>query len=327
MRSVRKRYLALAILFLIGFVVVCFTINFSGFFQSQNYPGVNAVEILSDQIVWEAKWSPDGNKIAMKTKKRRDATAPVVLRILDVEKQEIEQIPISAEKLSPSNTFVLGYIDWSPDGENLTISGGPSNKPELQGIWFINLGNYDMKLFTKGKYFAWSPAGDRMAVMDDLSHTVRIVYLEDKTESIIQSLQPAESIAWSPQGDRLVVSRPEANDQGYRVDRLYLLDIEGEVFQPFLSNSSWSMRRPIWLPDGEWLSFIIVNVPEGGAIAVAPATGECIINWLPELKSIYSVDITQDGKKLLVVSNSYLKIVDIETAAGQHLLPENLSCP
>jgi Tol biopolymer transport system component len=326
MRGFRKRHLALAILVLIGCVVVYFIINFPWVFERQNYPGVYDVKILSDQLVWEAKWSPDGAKIAMKTQKRRDVTAPVVLRILDVEKQTIEQIPISAEKLSPTNKFVLGYLDWSPDGEYLTISGNPADKPEL-GIWLINLENYEMMFLTKGWHFAWSPNGDRIAVMDDLTPNLRIVYLKDNKEDIIQLLKPVDNIDWSPQGDRLVVSSPEADGQGYRVDRLYIIDIEREDIQAFLSDSFWTMRKPIWLPDGDWISFIIKNVPEGGVIAAAPTTGQCIFSWFPELKRIDSIDITKDGKKLLVVSWGDLKIVDIEKAGGQHLLPENLVCP
>jgi dipeptidyl aminopeptidase/acylaminoacyl peptidase len=325
MRGFRKRHLALAILVLIGCVVVYFIINFPWVFERQNYPGVYDVKILSDQLVWEAKWSPDGAKIAMKTQKRRDVTAPVVLRILDVEKQTIEQVPISAEKLSPTNKFVLGYLDWSPDGEYLTISGNPADKPEHHGIWILNLLTYDMKMLTKGRYFAWSPNGNRIAIIQE--KTLKILHVEDNQEYSFQLLKTVDNIDWSPQGDRLVVSSPEADGQGYRVDRLYIIDIEREDIQAFLSDSFWSMRKPIWLPDGDWISFIIKNVPEGGVIAAAPTTGQCIFSWFPELKRIDSIDITKDGKKLLVVSWGDLKIVDIEKAGGQHLLPENLVCP
>jgi Tol biopolymer transport system component len=150
-------------------------------------------------------------------------------------------------------------------------------------------------------------------------------------EHAIQEFQHAGSstfldLDWSPIEDHLIISVPGENAEGHLWDRLYLLKLDGTHFGPILGDTAWRLYDPVWLPNGKWLTFIAYT-SEGGTVAVAPVTGECLFTWLPQLKNADRVDVSPDGRKLLVVSRGDLYIVDIETAVGAHVLPDQLQCP
>ncbi len=332
MNKTYKFWVLLATVLIIG----CISLFFWRYLPAYNYQagvGIYPVRLLSDQIVWDANWSPDGERIAMITTKRRDQTSPTKIYLYDWEEETLEWVPAVIESSSKGEEFYAMQIDWSPDGKTLAVSGIPTD-PQKQGIWLINLENFGMRFLTKGESLSWSPAGDQIAVMtepDAKSLAIKIVDLQKAKEIPIIEFQYQGSstlmdLNWSPGGDLLVFTVPGENANGYRLDGLYVLKVDNSDYFQILKNSSWSLYSPVWLPTGEWLAFVAYT-SEGGIVAVAPATGECLYAWLPQIRNADWVDVSPDGRNLLVISSGDLYIIDIETAVGSHLLPDQLHCP
>lgn len=300
---------------------------------NQSSTGVELSQIPSMLYVWDSKWSPDGNKIAFVADKKRDPTFPQALYIYDVMTNETVKIPLEAENLSPIKHFGLGELDWSPDGTILSFYGGPYERKELDGIWFLSLDDYAMERITSGDTMAWSPSGDRIAVVETqpLTHSViKIVNIQNREEQIVYQFDHKSDwifdIAWSPTGEDLLFTVPETNAEGYAWDKLYHLNLNDSSFTPVFENPQWSMYQPEWLPNGKWIVFI-ARSPTLGTVTVAPLSGECLFAWLPKISRADSVDVTLDGKKVFVVSWGDLYIVDLEKAVEFYLMPDQLNCP
>ena len=263
--------------------------------------------------------------------KRGDQTSPAEIYLLDWRSETSERIPTVTENVSQER-MDISQIDWAPDGKTLGFFGIPTD-PKQQGIWLVNLENNQMRFFAKGNRFSWSPTGDRIAVLnepDAYSFAIKVIDLQTNEERLVLEFQHQEAstqmgLDWAPIGDKLLVTVPGVNPDGYRLDGLYVLELDNSSFYPILGDSVWSLYHPAWLPNGKWLTSIAIT-REGGTVVVAPETGECLYAWLPQLQKAEYVDVLPDGRKLLVISRGDLYIVDIEKAMGTQRLPEQLQC-
>lgn len=263
--------------------------------------------------------------------KRGDQTSSTEIYLLDWRNETLDQIPTVTENATQER-MDISQIDWAPDGKTLGFFGIPSD-PKQQGIWLVNLENYQMRFFSKGNRFSWSPTGDQIAVLnepDAYSFAIKVIDLPTKEERLVLEFQHQEAstqmdLDWSPTGDKLLVTVPGVSPNGYRLDGLYILGLDNSSFYPILEDSVWSLYHPAWLPDGKWLTSIAI-AKEGSTVVVAPETGECLYAWLPQLQKVEFVDVLPDGRKLLVISRGDLYIVDIEQAMGTLQLPEQLQC-
>jgi Tol biopolymer transport system component len=302
-------------------------------YSDQGGMGIHLARLPSESYVWYAKWSPNGEEIALISQKPGELRGITAIYLYDLKSEEVIQISTDAERSSTASRFYADQFDWAPDATTLAIAGGPAGKPEQDGVWLMDLESYEMEYLTKGTSLSWSPVGDRMAIIDThaYSSTITILNIHDQEEHAIREFQHEGSITfldvdWSPRGDNLVISVPGENAEGYRWDRLYLVKVDGSYFGAILEDSPWRLYSPVWLANGKWLAFV-ADASEGGTVSVAPVTGECIFAWIPGIKNADRVDVSPDGRKALVVSSGRLYIVDLEEAAGSHLLPDQLSCP
>ena len=318
------------------FVSICFfflvTILASCNFTGQSSTGVELSKIPSTFLVWHARWSPDGNKIALYAEKNRDPTFPGSLYIYNLLTNETTKIPLEAENLSPLKRFSTGEVDWSPDGTKLALFGQPMEKPDLTGIWILDLNDYSMKRISNGETMSWSPDGKRIAVIETqpLTHSqIKIITIQNHEEKTVYQFDHKDDwgleITWSASGEDLVVSVPETTSDGYATKTLYRLNLKDSSFVPLFGKPRWSMDHPDWLPNGNWIVFIAQS-SKGGTVAVAPITGECLFAWLPKIKEADFIDVTPDGKKALVISSGDLYIVDLEKAVDFSKLPDQLKC-
>ena len=245
---------------------------------------------------------------------------------------ETTKIPLKAENLSPLKYFGLSEVDWSPDGTKLAIFGQPMEKPDLAGIWILDLNDYSMKRISNGETMSWSPDGKRIAVIETqpLTHSqIKIITNQNHEEKTVYQFDHESGwdleIAWSAIGEDLVVSVPETTAECYARKTLYRLNLKESSFVPVFENPQWSMDHPEWLPNGNWIVFIAKS-SIGGTVSVTPISGECLFAWLPKIKGADFIDVTEDGKKALVISWGNLYIVDLEKAVDFSQLPEQLNC-
>jgi Tol biopolymer transport system component len=291
-------------------------------------PGVHLIPLPADlRPVFSARWSPSGDKIAIVTEKHGGLSGIPELYIFELTTKEIKRITISG------NTFVAGTIDWSPDGSLIAASGEPYDQSSGHGIWIIDIKGSKFRYLTRGIASTWSPSGNQLAVLDiSKSHPLmKIVDLNTGEEQIFHEYTQDASlnerqIEWSPDGDNIVLTITKNDSEGYRFDRLYLLSSDGSSFKPLFANPEWSMNSPSWFSDGKWLVFV-TKTSQGDTVSVAPATGECVIAWLPSEIQANTVDVSPDGRKVVFTYFGRVYISDIQNAVGSDALPGVLHCP
>jgi Tol biopolymer transport system component len=304
-----------------------FSLLIHGRYDLSNIPGVQPLPLpLELRPVYNAKWSPTGDKIAIVAEKRGELPGLTEIYILDLISEEIDHITYQGQP------FIGTQISWSPDGKRIATLGGPRGKPELDGIWVIDIENSDKWFLTEGMASAWSPSGDHLIVIHTRAPSpyLKLVSLETQEEKTIYRFNDRlsiqrEELNWS-NSNIIVLTVTEEDREGYRLDRLYLLSLEDLSLKPLFIDPGLSMYSPVWLPNNQWLAFVAGN-PTAGTISVAPITGDCILGWLPENVKADSVDVSPDGGKVVFTYFGRAYIADIEKVVGSHMLPEVLSCP
>ena len=206
------------------------------------------------------------------------------------------------------------------------------------GIWVLNANAPSWQFLTIGTAASWSPRGDQLAVIDNsYSHMlVKIIDLNTLETRVIREIENPNAdlvndLDWSPEGDYLALVMAGESSDGYRRDYLYLLSADGATLSifstPYLEEMEWSIRSPQWLPGGDWLAFILVYSGAEGFPAVAPRTGECVMSLFPEQVRASRLDISPDGKSVVLENGGDIYIVDLEKAVGPQVLPGALECP
>jgi len=305
-----------------------------GIFIKQNGPGIKSASIPPNFYVWEAKWSPDGKKIAFIADIRREPFSKTSVYLYDTQEEKIEEIPLLAENISKTREFLTEMINWSPDGNKLFFSGSPTGEVNYQGIWSVDLKNYSMEMIFSGNVLAWSPNGSNIAIIDvevDRS-TVRVINLQNREEKIIYEFKHVggraylPKIEWSPYGNIFAIEMPEVTDDGFMKKNIYFLSSDGSNYHQFVIDSDKHLVSPVWYPNSLWFAYIEQDGGQG-TIKFAPLTGECMYDWLPQIKRVDTIDIAEDGKTALVVSWGDLYIVDLEKAARPPISDGQPKCP
>jgi Tol biopolymer transport system component len=230
--------------------------------------------------------------------------------------------------------FIADSFSWSPDGSKIAVYGAPLNQLDMGGIWIIQSNNY-RQFITQGNKVSWSPTGDQLAVIEIPRKQgialIKIVDLQTLEERIIREINTPvagllDGLAWSPTGDKLTLVIPGKGSDGYRLDTLYQLSVDGSRFSPLLGELDWSIGSPRWLPGGEWLAFVLWKSGEGN-IAVAPSSGDCVLSILPEEITALDIDVSPDGERMIFNHAGGVYIADLRKISGIRAHSDDLRCP
>jgi TolB protein len=147
----------------------------------------------------EASWSPDGAKIVFSLSGYREKAS---IWVMDKDGNHKQQLTDNKFDHAPT---------WAADGRSVAYLSDDGNLTDLN--LFDVSSKHITKLASEVIDYAWSPKGDKIALVRGLGHTTTdMIYLLDiKTQQETQIGKEQKwaiimEMAWSPSGDKLAVA-------------------------------------------------------------------------------------------------------------------------
>jgi Tol biopolymer transport system component len=207
-----------------------------------NADGTGQRRIASAGFDLQPEWSPDGSLIAFS-----GGSGLYVVR------------PDGTDERRIINDAAVGDhgLSWSPDGTMLAYGGS-------RGLMTVNVQTGAKNLVAAisrtdlAERPAWSPAGDRIAFLDD--GNVEIVSVDGSIRHWTSLQAYGETPSWSPDGRLLAVGVRDLSSGGLgsrRPERVEVFDAQTNsttaLTSPIFGESS---GEPQWSPDGRRIAFL-----------------------------------------------------------------------
>ncbi len=219
-------------------------------------------------------WSPDGKKISLSAK----SNGYDVIYIIDVDEDEIDQLPLKLDGIAS--------VNWSPDGNWLTFSGSTSSQSD---IYLYSFESKDLVNLT-GDIFSdmepsWSPDGNK-------------IFFSSDRGNILEHSQIPENFFIA--------------DHNYSQKDLYYYDIKTKSITRLTDMPNSDESYPLCSPDGNEILFIsdvngINNIYKKRIVlqendSVKTLTEIQEVPVTNSLNGLYQISISKDGKKLAFAS-------------------------
>lgn len=217
-------------------------------------------------------WSPDSHYIALGYAADRDVPCSPVLRLVDIQTQEVRDIGIGGSLLTWSpDTHLLASIDCGVKGEVVRIYDAESSKVQKFSIGNLNI---------LARTISWSHQSNQITFTaipdtDEEVPRARLYVLEVETgniQEVIGSNESYENPQWSPDGHLIAVDVRQNIGDAYT--KLVVLDPKSKsVVAQLLEDrviSSWQ-----WNTDGKSILILLGNYttsPSLGIFSVETST-------------------------------------------------------
>lgn len=280
-----------------------------------DHPAVSLLKSDANVALLEPAWSPGGDLLAaMGIETCLTGRCNFGLYILDIQTGELHP---------PIDVDGQGGIVWTPTPRVLSFVHN--------GINTLDLSTGKQTFVVNGGRHAWSPNGRYLAVRRQERKTgpnspwiLSLSVLNLETGQEVRVFEPPEDaqeisftgLAWSPDSDQLTFSvswwEP---DTGY-TSGLYLSNFDGSGLRR-VSDEGWD---PGWIPDKEWLYFLIDNEQ----LAFAPLDFSCLITPL-DVTGIGSATISPSADQIAFEHQANVYLLDLDYLLGPD--KEVLTCP
>lgn len=195
--------------------------------------GFRLITPQSFPFVESASWSTDGSRAVLKLPGERTV-------LFSGEGKPLKELDTKIDNAS-----------WSPDGSRFAYSYGPEQQLQL---YDFATGRFQTVGEIKGRKFAWSADGNRLAVIAPSPETSggRLSLIDLSSNQPLQTaLGRAVSMSWSPDSANLLVTETSENGP-----RLALFDRN--------TNQSRELNRPGFAEKSVWTSQneVVIAAPE-----------------------------------------------------------------
>lgn len=164
---------------------------------------------------------------------------------------------LSAAVVTPAACQMLWHVDGaalSPDGQSLLVTTGfePNRSTILK---LSDLSKRPLPTKCPASAFAWSPTGDRVAVVEACDSTAAGATLEvrsltDSGAARVLLTGVVGTTTWSPDGRRLAVARKGPSG----APEIVVLDAAGGALRTLARG-----RDPAWSPSGDWIAYLAAD--------------------------------------------------------------------
>ena len=193
-------------------------------------------------------WSPNGRSIAYDSFQNGNLD----IYVMDVETNEPRQLTFDGNKDR--------WPMWSPNGKWIAFG---SERAGSADIYRMDVDGKNVKQLTRMgncRAPAWSPDSQWIAFSSEFT-----LFVMDAGGKKLRELAAASRFSgcsWSPDGKQIAFRFNAANGSS----EIFSIDVNGEN----LRQLTWSERGtnvwdPVWSPSGEWIAYILGQIPEGGA--------------------------------------------------------------
>lgn len=191
-------------------------------------------------------WSPDGEQF-------------VYARFLAGQQGATELVILDADGSNPRVLTSAGtddrYPEFSPDGQRIAFTRGPTLEPE-SGLWVVDADGSDLQQLVdepdaEPLFPVWSPDGLRIAYErfpDAGEPQIAVIDADGGEPQVIaeRGVRPT----WSPDGELLAFVRSQA--PGDLSTALHVISPDGTGLRELASSAAGT---PVWSPDGQLIAF------------------------------------------------------------------------
>jgi Tol biopolymer transport system component len=240
---------------------------------------------------------------------------PTNIYVLEVE---------SGELFSLTTTGSEGGPEWTSDPE--VVSFVDDTK-----VYTVGLDGNNPVPFITGGFPSWSPDGRFVAVVRQnreadletgLTLTVDVRDVKAGKElRIFETPQGAEQeriskLAWSPDSTQIAISATWWTTDTGRIRYIFIVNADGSN----LRRVSTGAIAAGWMPDGDWLYFLVGD----GQLGFAPLNFDCVLTPL-DITDMGDPVISPSGEQMAFVHNGNMYLLSLDRLLGANR--EKLVCP
>lgn len=231
---------------------------------------------LTDNLVdeWGPKWSPDGTKIALSS--RRDGNSEIYV---------MDGSGLNVTRLT-ENDASDGVPAWSPDGSRIAFSSSRNDPMDIDNDLFVmdaDGGNVTVVVRSPRteQNPSWSPNGRRIAFdRGDSIFTVRSDGTDLKKLTSRRGML-ASNPSWSHHGRHILFQAQTSEEKGMDV---FVMKGDGSNKRPLISTKK-EEQSPTWSPNDRRIAFT-----NNWRVAVARADGSRRVTLFRHHRADYTVD-------------------------------------
>ncbi len=258
---------------------------------------------LSDESVTALAWSPDGEKLATSTIIEQSCT----LQIWDVD----------AKRALVESSECADKIAWKPDSQFLAITS-----PFTQTVSVINVDGSVILKDLPGRSAAWSPDGERLAVIN--AENLSIWNITSQRKMLTTANQDyGDTLLWTDHGILTLCSEHDTSTYVVSMCRLNArtgMKIDSKVLLWRHPGEWGDLGRLRWNDEKNRFSFI-VSVPDGSAPSLA-----YVFDWSENGGSIItraSFAAWKHGTSTVTVGLDNGLIQNVDAGSGNILAQQN----
>ncbi len=202
--------------------------------------------LIAPGLIAQARWSPDGNRIAYISSADENGTPPYHIAVMNDNGENLQQLTEGeARHYSPT---------WSPDGKQIAfILARDYEGGSPLGVFVINSDGSEQREIAPYAFYndlSWSPDGSSIAY--SVFNAIFVVSTDGAHSQQLTDQWTDSFPVWSPNGEYIAFQSTRDDPDDYF--DIYVMRSDGTDIRRLTHNPAHD-RQPSWSPDGKKIIF------------------------------------------------------------------------